>query len=219
MIPTHGKEHERLLKQVTCGDIERDDAALLAALDECPECRDRLEGLDTVSDALERTAREQREILSSLDHDHTAPGSDLVGPFIRARLAARRRARWLRYAAAAAVIASAGAGWWAVMRITREPVAPHLLGSDAFQFDRLQGGVVQPGPVRWEFDLPPGGSYGVELLDAQGVSLAPEERLQQPLWTPSSQEEERLPGSFSLRVTAYDVYGQLVDWVVVPVVR
>jgi hypothetical protein len=229
MIRAHDTEHEKLLEQLTCGDLEREDPKLVAVLEECAECRDRVSGLESVSDLLELAALEQRETLADPNTDADLPGRDLVGPFIRARLAERRRSRWLHYAAAAAVIASAGGGWWAMNRLG--PVSPQspqsggsdgpvLLGSKAFRFEGLQeGGALELGPIQWEFGLPPGGSYELELLNAQGAPLTPGERLQQSEWIPSPEEVERLPDEFRLRLTAYDAFDQDIASVIVPVAR
>jgi hypothetical protein len=219
MIPTHGTEHEKRLEQVTCGELERNDPALRALLEECPECRDRMGGLESVSALLERAARDQREVLDSLDLTQAAPGSDVVGPFLRARLAERGRKRWLGYAAAAAVIASAGGAWWMMTRTGPTRPDPVLLGSSGAKTPGAQGDVLPFGPVEWELALPAGGYYEVELRNAHGISLAPTERLQQSVWIPSPEEEETLPDEFDVHVTAYDMYDQYVGSVTLSVAR
>jgi hypothetical protein len=223
MIPTHSEIHERILERATCGDIERDDPSLVSLLEECAECRDRMDSLAAVEGLLEKAASEQREVLAGLDLEREAPGTDLVAPFVRARVEEQRRTvPWLRMAAAAALVATSGGVWWIASQTGSEaPRRETFLGSSPIQFTGADDGAVPFGTIHWQTAgaMPPGGAYEIRILDARGTPLPDLDvvRLEQPEWTPSPEEEENLPDEFRLSVAVVDSFGEPAasGWVLV----
>jgi len=212
MIPTHSDEHEQVLERAAVGDIERDDPGLTSLLAECPECRDRMDGLVELEGLLGRAASEQRAILSGLDLEREVPGSDLVAPFVRAKVEEQRRTiPWLPLAAAAALVATTGGVWIAAQMAEQAPREQVYLGSRAIHFTGADGDVVPFGTVRWQADaMPRGGTYGIRILDARGTPIPglDTRRLEQPEWTPSPEEEELLPDEFRLVVEVLDAFSE-----------
>jgi len=221
MIPTHSREHDRVLERASVGDIDRDDPDLTALLEECPECRDRMDGLVELEGLLERAAEEQRAVLAGLEPEREPPGSDLVAPFVHARVEEqRRRVPWLPLAAAAALVATTGGVWIAARMAERTPREATFLGSSTIHFQGARERVVPYGPVQWEAEAAPrDGFFEIRILDARGTPLPglDTRRLEQPEWMPSPEEEELLPDEFRLEVTVMSAFGEPsdFDWVLV----
>jgi len=222
MTPTlpHLDDHEELIEKILVGDLDRNDTMVRSRIAGCPECQTRLGELTSLVELMELEREEERDILARLDYDRVAPGSELVGPFFRQRVAElpdvrTRRRPWGRIAAAAAILTSLGLWVTGEFRTTQAVERPTFLGASTFGFTGAVGAVREYGPVAWNpiasstqtryeitvYDDRAGA--GSETVLGPFVVTAPE-------WNPTAAQKRALPDAIRVMVAPLDVTGQVM---------
>lgn len=206
-LHTHDEDHETFLLMLTCGDARPDSAESIERLRACTVCRDDFEGMQRLAADLQTWALADRDLQSDLGDRRQVAGSDLVAPYLRARMAERRERtrRWVPLAAAAALAVGVGA-WVASEALQGDPpVGETLLGegelSVAVQFDQDRTPVVV-----WPAAAPAGGRYELSwqaVGGGRGLDLPPE-RTKEHRWSPSAEQAAALPGDYKVVVTVLD---------------
>jgi len=222
MSTPHQRQHELLLRAVVSGDLDERDPALDSVLEECAECREQWEGLAHVRTLLDHTARDEASSLSELDWSRAAPGREVVGAFVRERVAeqeGRRRAPrpwWRRAWVAAAAAGILVSGWivrW-LMPPRAEPGADVMLGDSATDGMTPSGSVDEYTPLSWKLRLPPGGRFELRIWDgATGRARPPFVELrdvQEPHWIPTSAQTRGWPDAILWEVQSIDATNAFV---------
>jgi hypothetical protein len=226
MMVMHSAEHENVLRALITGDMQPEDPRAADVLTACVECRRKLEDLRALSVLLEETAREERELLASIDPSSGAPGADRVAPFFRARAAEIRggqarpvdapapaRRFWPStfqlLAAAAAVILLA----WVARTVLPEPTPrdPTRLGGSSDADMDPHGPASDFARFRWSFARPPGGWYQLVVLSGELGVDAPLhttiEHLTEKEWHPSAEIRADWPDTIRWQVIVRDATG------------
>jgi hypothetical protein len=205
----HDASHDHLLQAVLCGEIPRDDPRLAEA-QACPTCQREIAEHDELALLLGTWGAEQRLAEQAAIGGAPAPGSSLVEPFIRQRLAEHRppvrSPAWIPLAAAAALAVTATGAWVASERQGSDQRGGTLLGEGDLDLhtDWTPDGLPS---VSWSAELPPGGRYELRCFgDGAGHELAVL-RTTEPRWTPTPSERAALPAAFELEVTVLDAQG------------
>lgn len=170
--PGHGAALRTLL------ELERGDTARAQGIvDGCQQCADELSKLADLRHLLDEAGASQRATLGRArrqsESGQSAPGVELVAPFLRERLAGLqpRRSR-LRLVAPLAAVAAAllvMVGWLVRSWFPRNetPGAGVLLGDHSDDGLSPSGEVTEYVPFRWpKLPLPAGGRYRFRVWDA-----------------------------------------------------
>ena len=214
----HDAAHEDLLLSVACGDLERDDARVTLQLDTCPQCRVEFDEQDALAEQLDAWGDLQRQVNRDRAAGRRVAGSDLAGPFFRARAAERlaehgartRTKRWAPVAAAAAVlVVTAGGSWMAAEALRPRPrSAPFLLSDGDFKIwselpaEAAPGGGASSGSwrLRWDAPLPRGGEFELRCVSSDGTQLLGPILLDEPQWRPNSAQLDLLGDEFEVKI-------------------
>jgi len=228
MMVLHSAEHEDVLHDLVTGDMAPEDPRAKEVLTACHECRRKLEDLRALAALLEETAREERELLLSLDRTSSPPGADRVAPFVRTRAAEARAEQAQRsqpqtpsrrlwptalklVAAAAAVVVLA----WLARTVLPEPGSPEgvRLGDSQPPDMHPQGRVAAFDHFQWSFALPPGGWYQLVVRPGEPGDPAPlheTSHLTDKAWTPSAEIRASWPDTIRWQVIVRDATGSSI---------
>lgn len=171
----HAPGHRTALRTVL--ELELGDALEAQDIvDGCPQCSDELHKLTDLRQMLDEAGASQRTVLGrarrALDSGQSAPGVELVAPFLRERFAGlqprRKRFRLLAPLVAAAAALLVMVGWLVRSWFPRNdtPTGGVLLGDHNADGLSPNGEVTEYVPFRWpKLELPPGGSYSFRAWD------------------------------------------------------
>ena len=203
-VPPSGDIHEMSLFAILDGEAGDLRSQAEKHVRECPSCESRLERMRALQEQMDRFGAEEREVLVAssdmTDGRHNAPEKQEPGSASAPQLVLRR-------AALIAATLLIGALLWRFFEdgetsvptdhsATRDPSGtrdPALLGPGArLELLHPSGEVEQFAPFEWRFEdqLPPAGSFRLEVFDATRVDepLVLEKRLEEPRWSPDPTE-------------------------------
>lgn len=201
--------HEELLEAVLTGGRKESDPEVIAAFEQSPQLRVRLNRLRGLAAGLDEVGESMRAGLESeLD---SRPG---LSEQVNAQLARRARAsvgrRWIAVAAAAMLLAAAwiGFGAWGGAGAggggENREIWLDLAPGQMFPAGDWQRGE----PFAWNFELPPGGRYEIRLYRlADRARLDPVLTVrvgEQREWTPTESQIAEFDPTMRWELLTYD---------------
>lgn len=172
----HAPGHEAALRTVLEPD-HGDAEHALRIVTGCSQCSEELQKLTELRGWLDEAGANQRAVIGrarrAMESGQSAPGVELVAPFVRERLAQlqprRSRLRRLAPLAAAAAALLVMLGWLVRSWFPRDQASGDgvLLGDHSTDGLDPSGEVSEYAAFRWpKLLLPPGGSYSLRVWDA-----------------------------------------------------
>lgn len=204
-------EQIELLGRVLAGDVGEDAPEVRSLLDGMAEAREWLERSRAIEVRLSAAGEEARADIREALAMRGAPGESAVERVVQGGAAPEPRGMsggWLRWAAAALVIAALGIATWMYGGEESEP--PRLLG-DAVELEAPAGEVDAYGTFRWSWERPVGGYEIVVVYDAEsGDELARSGEREDGEWTPGAERASSWPERIEWEVRVFDATGALV---------